>query len=837
MMDQAPQRYDMSNADWASSPAVSVLGVDTRQNPLQVLKIVVEALAVNASIGLWLEPYSGISMVPRISPFDLVYLNDKKQVTGVSAIRPGMEPNPQKGKVASALVLPLHTILLLRLDEGVLLSFSPIAQEDEEKDEASAHEALHPRPENPAVAAASETFETDGAGSRQPLPDKPATQNTRTHSRHRPLTAEELRIVETLKSYLAEPLAAFESEERLHAVELAAERPVESAMPAEHELPLPDERIAQESGEGALPAPDEGSASSPRTDESLPAATRRRIKPNRMRRPKVPFSAKARSEPVQQGTAGGAAPDKPGEAKTAPAVEDSARVVDARSAANLEGLAGQQAQQPTGGITAEHSEVPRFEKVEAAVPQPVRAETPRDEKKKESAANRTSTPEPRSQSKWVERISQALEANAERGLKTKYSAAKPVSPAARSEKPPASSLKVEGQKRKPAIDIPGRERLMIPPFHAIKKPAPPPPASPGMLARLLQHVSKGTGSLTNRRTALRKSVPGLVAFPWGRRNSPAYPVGNLSSMGLYLMTEERWPRGAVVSLALQRTGEREQRQAHRVLVEAGTIRLGPHGLGLMFVLPAPEDIRLWEELPDNPWFSAGPETVIREFRSARALTFLRRICPEGYEDFRTLMQKEFSFLRISNAVDIVFMAEEIIVREPGTFKYRAHTKLIREILTLGSWADAEAVRELWAGLLATGCSTEGHEILNLTFAEKLSQFTVVHAQLLTNVCAGTVQAGEALRNEEPAETFSTVQKIMESTGIRNVLKIHHTIVQLCEFGLLEMQSGHSWAGEMPQFRANPTMLGLEFYMRCVRIDSRFRLPQFKESDTAKSSGS
>ncbi|MGB6973048.1 MAG: hypothetical protein WBD67_00035 [Terracidiphilus sp.] len=829
MMDQAPQRYDASNAEWAASPAVNVLEVDTRQNPLQVLKIVVEALAVNASIGLWLEPYSDISMVPRISPFDLVYLNDTKRVVGLSAIRPGMGPNPPKGKVASALVFPLHTISLLRLDEGVLLNFSPIAPEDEEKDEATVDEAVDRRPENPNVAAAPEAFETDRAGRRQPVPGKPATQNIRTHSGRRPLTADELRIVETLKSYLAEPLAAFESGERLHAAELAAERPAESATPAaaEQELPLADEEIAQEPAEAGLPAAAEGYASSPRTDESLLAATRRRIRPNRMRRPKVSFSAKARSEPLQQGTAEEAAPDRPGEAKTAPTLEDSARLENARSAANLEGLAGQQAQQPTGGITAEPAEAPRSKRAEAAVPQPIHAETPRDEKKKEPAAKRASTPEPRSESKWVARISQALETNAERGLKRKDSAAKPATPATRRERPPASPGKDEAPKRRPAIVLPERQRLLIQPFHAMKTPAPPKPAPPGMLMRLLQHVYTGTRSLTNRRTALRKSVPGLVAFPWGRRNSSAYQVGNLSSTGLYLVSEERWPRGAVVSLALQRTGEREHRHAHRVLVEAGTIRLGEHGLGLVFVLPAPEDIRLWDELPDSPWFNAGPETVVREFRTARALTFLRRISPGGHEDFRNLLHKEFSFHRMSNAVDIVFMAEEVVASEPATFKYRAHPKLIREILTLGSWADAAAVQELWAGLLATGCTTEGHEVLNLTFAEILSQFTVVHAQLLRAICAGAVQAGETRRNEAPAETFSTIQKIMESTGMRNLLKIHHTIVQLCEFGLLEMQSGHSRAGEMPEFRANPTMLGLEFYIRCARIDSRFHLLQFK----------
>ena len=828
-MDQAPQRYDVSNADRASSAAVRVIAVDTRQNPLQVLKIVVEGLAVNAEIGLWLVPYSGISMVPRISPFDLVYLDDIKQVTGVAAILPGREPNLQKGKVDSALVLPLHTISLLSLDEGALLSFSPVAEEDEEKEVASHRDALPPRPENSTVAATSETHERRGAGSGQPLPDEAATQNIRTRSTRRPLTEDELRIVETLKSYLVEPLAALQSVEHSEPVEPPAKVHAETAMPATAKpvLPLPDEQIPPVPEEAALPAAAEGSTTSPQADEGPLDETRRRTRPRRMRRPNVPFSARPRPELVQQRTEEEAAPERRSEGETVPTSGDSARHADAAIDTELEGLPAEQAQQATGRKVVEHSEASRSGKAEVAAHQPARAEIPSDEEKKETAANLAPTPEPRGESKRAGSVSPVLETKAEKGAEKKESAAKPVPPDTRSEMPPRSPGRDEAPKKRPASELSGRQRLLIQPFHVIKTPAPLPLAPPGMLTRLLQHVYEGTRSIRNRRTALRKSVPGLVAFPWGRGNSPAYQVGNLSSTGLYLVTEERWPRGAVVSLALQRTGERENRHAHRVVVEAGTIRLGAHGLGLMFVLPAPGDIRLWEELPNSPWFNAGPETVVREFRTARALTFLRRICPDGYEGFRTLLQKEFSFHRMSNSVDIVFMAEEVIACEPGTFKYRAHPKLIRDILTLGSWADSEAVKELWAGLLATGCTAEGNEVLNLTFAEKLSQFTGVHAQLLTTVCAQAVQASESRRNEEPVETYSTVQKIMESTGIRNVLQIHQTIVQLCEFGLLQMQSGSSWAGEMPQFRAHPTMLGLELYMRCARIDSRLHLLQFK----------
>lgn len=808
MMNQAPQQYDVSNTDTSPSAEVRVIAVDTRQDALKVLKIVVEGLAVHADVGLWLAPYAGISMVPRMSPFDLIYLDEKQQVSGISVILPGTNPNPPKGSVASALVLPLHSKSLLRLDLGVALHFSPVPEEVEEIEEASRHTAPAPQPEARPIAAASATDERVGAATSQSIPAGPATQNAPASHQQRPLTVDELRIVETLKSYLVGPLAALESAERFE--------------PPEPETIVP-----------AATAPDPAveSASAPEAEEIPQAQTPRRTKPRRMRRPRVPFSARSQPAPLQENPAEQAAPERHGSNAAVPAEQDSLPAADAPLAADLKGLPADKAQPTTGGQVKQVKKdagTARSGKAEVAPPQQAPDEVPRGKEKKQSTDAPAAAPETRPDSKFAEKIAAALQTNAGKGWENRHPATNPAPPVSRSKRPPAGPNDEEGPARRPAPAIPDRQRLSIEPFHVMKKPAPPPPpAQPGVLTRLLRHVYTGSRGITNRRTALRKAVPGLVAFPWGRPDSPAYCVENLSSTGLYLVTEERWPRGAVISLALQRSGARESRHAHRVLVEAGTIRLGANGLGLMFVLPSPEDIRLWEELPDSPWFSAGPETVVREFRAARALTFLRRICPGGYEEFRNLMQKEFSFLRISNAVDIAFMAEEIVVRDPGAFKYRAHPRLILEILTLGSWADSVAVQELWAGLLATGCTTDGHEVLNLTFAGRISQFTPVHAQLLTAICAGALLAGEKRNGEETLETYSTIQKIMETTGIRNALKIHHTIQQLCDFGLLEMQSGHSWAGEIAQFRANPTMLGLEFYRRCARIDSQAHLLQFR----------
>jgi hypothetical protein len=95
-----------------------VIGADGALDPLAVLRVLIEGLALNAKSGFWLKHLVDIPSVPRLSPFDLVYLDrDHWVIQGVEVL-PGVEIPPLSRQVASALVLPLHTITSTQTNPG-----------------------------------------------------------------------------------------------------------------------------------------------------------------------------------------------------------------------------------------------------------------------------------------------------------------------------------------------------------------------------------------------------------------------------------------------------------------------------------------------------------------------------------------------------------------------------------------------------------------------------------------------------------------------------------------------------------------------------------------------
>ncbi|HTB97431.1 MAG TPA: hypothetical protein VK716_10520 [Terracidiphilus sp.] len=83
--------------------------IDSRSDPLKVLKVLVEGLAVGEDTALWLNPIKTLPAVPRLSPYDLVLLDrDGKVVHGMELVPSAQIPN-FNGKAVSALILPIHT--------------------------------------------------------------------------------------------------------------------------------------------------------------------------------------------------------------------------------------------------------------------------------------------------------------------------------------------------------------------------------------------------------------------------------------------------------------------------------------------------------------------------------------------------------------------------------------------------------------------------------------------------------------------------------------------------------------------------------------------------------
>ena len=88
---------------------------------------------------------------------------------------------------------------------------------------------------------------------------------------------------------------------------------------------------------------------------------------------------------------------------------------------------------------------------------------------------------------------------------------------------------------------------------------------------------------TDRRASKRHPLPGLVAYYWTGGAPEAFHIGDISSHGLYILTDERWFPGTMILMTLQRTNTEGDDPDDFISVLTKVIRWGTDGLGLSFV--------------------------------------------------------------------------------------------------------------------------------------------------------------------------------------------------------------------------------------------------------------
>jgi hypothetical protein len=78
----------------------------------------------------------------------------------------------------------------------------------------------------------------------------------------------------------------------------------------------------------------------------------------------------------------------------------------------------------------------------------------------------------------------------------------------------------------------------------------------------------------------------LAAYYWNDHGVPpaAHDVRDISSSGLYLLTEDRWYPGTLVMMSLQHKSGSEDPSEHVIAVNVRAVRWGDNGVGLQFVL-------------------------------------------------------------------------------------------------------------------------------------------------------------------------------------------------------------------------------------------------------------
>jgi len=91
------------------------------------------------------------------------------------------------------------------------------------------------------------------------------------------------------------------------------------------------------------------------------------------------------------------------------------------------------------------------------------------------------------------------------------------------------------------------------------------------------------------RKNVRETVPGLTAFFFTGGTPVPQTIRDISSTGLFVVTEERWYPGTLVQMTLKKTEEGMPRTEYSISLTVKALRWGNDGVGVQFILRDPRN--------------------------------------------------------------------------------------------------------------------------------------------------------------------------------------------------------------------------------------------------------
>jgi len=312
----------------------------------------------------------------------------------------------------------------------------------------------------------------------------------------------------------------------------------------------------------------------------------------------------------------------------------------------------------------------------------------------------------------------------------------------------------------------------------------------------------------------RRPAPEFVVyFPDGDTRKSA-PIQDISSTGVYLLTDERWMPGTHVQLTLQRKSDFEEDPRRRVTLKSRVVRWGDSGVGLAFTLPPDINFDLWQEVLQNAADNTPVDDILPPFRMARALEFLWRLCPEAIQDANHLVRNGLGNMRVVNAVQIALDAEWRLAAEPNGYKMHANPFTMLRVIADGSWADEEWIQQLWAGLLVSSCALEAKDQLDPDLADRFSQLAPVHLRILKAACTKAEKIDSDDWQVVSKPLVFELKEIQQVSGLQSVARIEQDVFHLADLGLLEETVRSRSMLPAEEINVTPSTLGLRLYALC-----------------------
>jgi hypothetical protein len=710
------QTHRIINRTQGSLLSEGVQELDATFEHLTVLRVLIEGLADNHEAGLWLTQVKGIPAVPRISPFDLIYVDEKQRVVEAVELLPAGHQPPFEEPAVSALVLPFQTISATqtRIGDQLVIDGAAASEPAEHEPQAAIAEFVEPVP---VVAASPQAV----PAVEEPLPVAVVAAAEGVLEARPAPDAEQA----------AEPEAVAETQPVAEAELVAEAKPAAEAKPVPEAKPVAEPRPVVQSEMVASPEP---------VLLSQPAARPAKSGGGKKKRNSQPRARKGR--------------------RLESIAERNWEAAEAERRARTEAaLAQTQAPAPAPPFMPQSA--PVFAVLAATHPALASKPSPRSVPQRSVAA--------------------PIPASAPAAAATVRIVEAPV------------ELVQRGRNKNRPDEKTANERGNI--MAAVNR---------------FLHWLNPEAVDKEQRSSIRRPARELAAFGGPEGEPKKHEVGDISSTGVYLRTEDRWEPGTKVALTLQRNGPEEHREDKRVEVEADTVRWGKDGVALEFAFPEAMRLDLWEAAAKGEVSETGPDYIVHEMRLARALGVFRSICPEVEEEVTRMLRKEFSSARVAGGIRIALMAERLLRPRAEATGLRVPAGLLLHVLEMGSWADEEWTQAMWAGLMASACTREGGDESNAQFAQILSHMAPAHLRVLEMACGKAMTAAE----EGTQAVICTIGELTRGLDLTNLTKTLRTVAELGDHGLMaEVRRSPSDPLDT-EARTSATRLGLMMYARC-----------------------
>jgi hypothetical protein len=315
--------------------------------------------------------------------------------------------------------------------------------------------------------------------------------------------------------------------------------------------------------------------------------------------------------------------------------------------------------------------------------------------------------------------------------------------------------------------------------------------------------------------AVRRRVDQFAAYRWNGSALTQEPVRDISSTGLYLVTNERWEPGTILALNMQREGSLELEPARRITTQAKVVRCGTDGVGLTLLWSKDDpESRRWEALLESLIDQTKPRDMQSLVQMVEAFAFLGRICSEGAEEIGEWVRTRASSHKVLNAVSIALKAENLLGLGLVNTSARVNPAVAVRILEIGSGSDEEWLHGFWAGLLITSISSDGRDTRNLELVELFSLLTSIPIRILTVVCTRATKVVSESGDVIAKPLTCNLEELVATVGSRGN-QIERDLGALAGLKLIERKAANASALlRSDEAYITPTPLALEMFALC-----------------------